>query len=196
MLHSTQQQCNIETCLDCRPIFGSVWRRTTETRPETVELTSEAAEAAVGHTPWINVACGVYRTHNLRAQAVTTSRVSQELKILDSIFGSAAEAAVGHTPWINVACGVYRTHNLRAQAVTTSRVSQELNILDSIFWQVNVKAFAVSDPTVLYLLVTANRHVMAFSSIDVMQQKILPNSQFTTAKHGGTQTLSSPHYNT
>ena len=37
---------------------------------------------------------------------------------------------------------------------------------------------------------------MAFSSIDVMQQKVLPNSQFTTAKHGGTQTLSSPHYNT
>ena len=27
------------------------------------------------------------------------------------------------------------------------------------FWQVNVRAFALSDPTVLYLLVTASRHV-------------------------------------
>ena len=73
MLHIPTQKCNIETCLDRHPIFHSVLRRTTEAPPETVEPAAEAAEAAVGHTTWINVVYGVYRTHNLETQAVTTS---------------------------------------------------------------------------------------------------------------------------
>ena len=117
--------------------FSSVLHRTTEAPPEPLE---PAAEAAVGHTASINVfnvVYEVYRTHNPEAEAVTTSykytqvwHVHVEIQELVNSCWWGLCMFDGQGPGEN-----FGQH----------------------FWQVNVRAFALRDPTVLYLLVAANR---------------------------------------
>ena len=110
MLHVPTQKCNIETCLDRHPIFHSVLVGPRKPHPNPWSQPQRPQLDIQHGSTWINVVYGVYRTHNLEAQAVTRSHkytqvwhvhvVIQELlaelvnfltdrdlvKILDSIF--------------------------------------------------------------------------------------------------------------
>ena len=131
MLHISTQQCNIETCLDRHPIFHSVLRRTTEAPPEPVE---PAAEAAVGHTASINVfnvVYEVYRTHNPEAEAVTTSYKYTQVWHVHVEIQELVKSC-----WWSLCMPLFDGQG------PGEKFGQH-------FWQVNVRAFALSDPTVL-----------------------------------------------
>ena len=105
-----------------------------------MELTSEAAEAAVDiqhGSMWFMESIG----HNLEAQAVTRSYK----------YTQVWHVHVGIQEYVKSCWRSLRMPLFDGQGPGEN--------FGQHFWQVNVRAFALSDPTVLYLLVTASRHV-------------------------------------